>query len=63
MVLEKHKGEVTGVTWCPGDFSKIVTCGDDARLCIWSIDRFASKPAATPLKSTVRSAKSCDKFD
>ena len=54
VVLTGHQGEVTGVAWCPSDFGQIVTCGDDARLCVWSIDRNARKAALSPQRAAVR---------
>eukprot|EP00062_Callorhinchus_milii_P019229 gi/632973600/ref/XP_007903231.1/ PREDICTED: denticleless protein homolog [Callorhinchus milii] len=38
-VLQGHSQEVTSVTWCPSDFTKIATCSDDNTVRIWRLDR------------------------
>ncbi|XP_067901929.1 denticleless protein homolog [Heterodontus francisci] len=38
-VLQGHSQEVTCVTWCPSDFSKIATCSDDNTVRIWRLNR------------------------
>ena len=37
--LEGHSAEVTGVAWCPSDFGRIATCGDDASVRLWALQR------------------------
>ncbi|XP_075060321.1 denticleless protein homolog isoform X2 [Mixophyes fleayi] len=39
MVLQGHSQEVTSVTWCPSDFTKIATCSDDNTVRIWRLKR------------------------
>ena len=56
VVLRGHGGEVSAVAWNPRCFDQVVTCGDDARVRVWSIDRDAAasrKPAAPPAKVDV----------
>lgn len=38
-VLQGHSQEVTSVSWCPSDFSKIATCSDDNTTRIWRLNR------------------------
>ncbi|XP_043931012.1 denticleless protein homolog [Protopterus annectens] len=38
-VLQGHSQEVTSVTWCQSDFSKIATCSDDNTVRIWRLLR------------------------
>ncbi|XP_067845047.1 denticleless protein homolog [Heptranchias perlo] len=38
-VLQGHSQEVTSVSWCPSDFTKIATCSDDNTVRIWRLDR------------------------
>ncbi|XP_053565334.1 denticleless protein homolog [Bombina bombina] len=38
-MLLGHSQEVTSVTWCPTDFSKIATCSDDNTVRIWRLKR------------------------
>lgn len=38
-VLEGHDREVTAVAWCPSDPHRIATCGDDATVKLWSLQR------------------------
>ncbi|XP_041069701.1 denticleless protein homolog isoform X1 [Carcharodon carcharias] len=38
-VLHGHTQEVTCVSWCPSDFSKIATCSDDNTVRIWRLNR------------------------
>lgn len=38
-VLQGHSQEVTSVSWCPSDFSKIATCSDDNTMRIWRLNR------------------------
>ncbi|XP_051866850.1 denticleless protein homolog isoform X2 [Pristis pectinata] len=38
-VLQGHSQEVTSVSWCPSDFSKIATCSDDNTVRIWRLNR------------------------
>ncbi|XP_062911890.1 denticleless protein homolog [Mobula hypostoma] len=40
-VLQGHTQEVTSVSWCPSDFSKIATCSDDNTVRIWRLNRKA----------------------
>ncbi|XP_063958140.1 denticleless protein homolog isoform X2 [Lytechinus pictus] len=37
VILEGHDAEVTSVTWCPTDFTKVVTCSDDNTMRIWKM--------------------------
>jgi len=37
IMLQGHKGEVSGVDWCTTDFTKIASCSDDATVRIWTI--------------------------
>ncbi|XP_789660.4 denticleless protein homolog [Strongylocentrotus purpuratus] len=37
VTLEGHGAEVTSVTWCPTDFTKVVTCSDDNTMRIWKM--------------------------
>ncbi|XP_066533529.1 denticleless protein homolog [Hoplias malabaricus] len=39
VLLEGHCQEVTSVTWCPTDFTKIATCSDDNTVRIWRLNR------------------------
>ncbi|XP_056151020.1 denticleless protein homolog [Lampris incognitus] len=39
MTLQGHSQEVTTVTWCPSDFTKIASCSDDNTVRIWRLDR------------------------
>ncbi|KAM4771451.1 denticleless protein homolog [Rhinophrynus dorsalis] len=45
VTLIGHSQEVTSVTWCPTDFTKIVTCSDDNTVRVWRIDRTCNKAA------------------
>ncbi|KAL0019055.1 hypothetical protein WJX79_000368 [Trebouxia sp. C0005] len=38
-VLRDHEREVTAVAWCPTDPHSIATCGDDATVKLWSVQR------------------------
>lgn len=38
-VLRGHDREVTAVAWCPTDPHSIATCGDDATVKLWSVQR------------------------
>uniref|UniRef100_UPI00398E9426 denticleless protein homolog isoform X2 n=1 Tax=Pristiophorus japonicus TaxID=55135 RepID=UPI00398E9426 len=38
-VLRGHSQEVTSVSWCLSDFTKIATCSDDNTVRIWRLDR------------------------
>ncbi|XP_075386214.1 denticleless protein homolog [Tenrec ecaudatus] len=38
-VLLGHSQEVTSVSWCPADFTKIATCSDDNTMKIWRLNR------------------------
>lgn len=38
-VLRGHDREVTAVAWCPTDPHSIATCGDDATIKLWSVQR------------------------
>ena len=53
VVLRGHSGEVSAVAWNPRRFDQVVTCGDDARVRVWTIDR----DAAASRKPTVTAAK------
>ena len=56
-VLRGHRGEVSAVAWNPRRFDQVVTCGDDARVRVWSVDRDAAagrKPAKPPVQVRVR---------
>ncbi|CAH2254473.1 denticleless homolog [Pelobates cultripes] len=39
VTLQGHSLEVTSVTWCPSDFTKIATCSDDNTVRIWRLKR------------------------
>ena len=39
LALKGHVGEVSGVAWCPADFAKIVTLGDDNSMNFWRLSR------------------------
>ncbi|KAL6486706.1 hypothetical protein MHYP_G00060980 [Metynnis hypsauchen] len=39
VMLQGHSQEVTSVTWCPTDFTKIATCSDDNTVRIWRLSR------------------------
>ena len=39
LALKGHVGEVSGVAWCPADFTKIVTLGDDNSMNFWRLSR------------------------
>lgn len=39
MMLQGHTEEVTSVTWCPTDFTKIASCSDDHTVRIWRLHR------------------------
>ncbi|KAK2183973.1 hypothetical protein NP493_288g01025 [Ridgeia piscesae] len=39
LALMGHTGEVSGVGWCPGDFTKLVTLGDDNSMNFWRLTR------------------------
>ncbi|KAM9339517.1 denticleless protein homolog [Symphorus nematophorus] len=39
MMLQGHSEEVTSVTWCPTDFTKIASCSDDHTIRIWRLRR------------------------
>ncbi|XP_072364750.1 denticleless protein homolog isoform X2 [Scyliorhinus torazame] len=43
-VLHGHSQEVTCVSWCPSDFSKIATCSDDNTVRIWRLNRKMDVP-------------------
>ncbi|XP_054023953.1 denticleless protein homolog isoform X2 [Dryobates pubescens] len=38
-ILHGHSQEVTSITWCPSDFTKIATCSDDNTVRIWRLQR------------------------
>lgn len=38
-VLRGHDREVTAVAWCPTDAHSIATCGDDATVKLWNVQR------------------------
>ncbi|XP_069786486.1 denticleless protein homolog [Narcine bancroftii] len=38
-MLQGHSQEVTSVSWCSSDFSKIATCSDDNTVRIWRLNR------------------------
>lgn len=38
-MLRGHDREVTAVAWCPTDPHSIATCGDDATVKLWSVQR------------------------
>ncbi|XP_078085953.1 denticleless protein homolog [Mustelus asterias] len=38
-MLHGHTQEVTCVSWCPSDFSKIATCSDDNTVRIWRLNQ------------------------
>ena len=40
-VLEGHSGEVSGVAWCQADANQVATCGDDAVVKVWNVNRDA----------------------
>ncbi|KAM8945423.1 denticleless protein homolog [Pelodytes ibericus] len=44
VTLLGHSQEVTSVTWCPSDFTKIATCSDDNTVRIWRLKRSADEP-------------------
>ena len=39
VVLSGHTNEVTAVAWCGGDQNEVATCGDDATLRVWRVNR------------------------
>ncbi|XP_015243479.1 PREDICTED: denticleless protein homolog [Cyprinodon variegatus] len=39
VILQGHSEEVTSVTWCPTDFTKIASCSDDHTIRIWRLQR------------------------
>ncbi|KAG7222725.1 hypothetical protein INR49_026334 [Caranx melampygus] len=39
MMLQGHSEEVTCVSWCPTDFTKIASCSDDHTIRIWRLQR------------------------
>ncbi|XP_026871760.2 denticleless protein homolog [Electrophorus electricus] len=39
VMLQGHDQEVTSVSWCPTDFTKIATCSDDNTVRIWRLNR------------------------
>ena len=43
LVLEGHTGEVSGVAWCQTDQNEVATCGDDAVVKVWRVNREAPK--------------------
>ena len=55
-VLRGHRGEVSAVAWNLRRFDQVVTCGDDARVRVWSVDRdaVASRRPAAPLVKVSR---------
>lgn len=44
-MLQGHEREVTAVAWCPTDPHSIATCGDDATVKLWSVQRPWPPPA------------------
>ncbi len=34
-----HEGEVSGVSWCGSDGGQLATCGDDAVVRVWCLNR------------------------
>ncbi len=48
-VLRGHGREVTAVAWCPTDSHSVATCGDDATVKLWSVQRpWPPAPKTTP---------------
>lgn len=48
-VLCGHDREVTAVAWCPTDSHSIATCGDDATVKLWSVQRpWPPAPSCAP---------------
>ncbi|KAM9316851.1 denticleless protein homolog [Gastrophryne carolinensis] len=43
MMLQGHSQEVTSVTWCQSDFTKIATCSDDNTVRVWRLRRGCSE--------------------
>lgn len=39
MMLQGHSEEVTSVSWCPTDFTKIASCSDDHMVRLWRLHR------------------------
>uniref|UniRef100_A0A8C6WRJ1 Denticleless E3 ubiquitin protein ligase homolog (Drosophila) n=1 Tax=Neogobius melanostomus TaxID=47308 RepID=A0A8C6WRJ1_9GOBI len=39
MMLQGHSEEVTSVSWCPTDFTKIASCSDDHTVRLWRLRR------------------------
>ncbi|KAK7907693.1 hypothetical protein WMY93_016305 [Mugilogobius chulae] len=39
MMLQGHSEEVTSVSWCPTDYTKIASCSDDHTVRIWRLHR------------------------
>ncbi|XP_076873775.1 denticleless protein homolog [Brachyhypopomus gauderio] len=39
VMLQGHNQEVTSVSWCPTDFTKIATCSDDNTVRVWRLSR------------------------
>lgn len=46
MMLQGHSEEVTSVSWCPTDFTKIASCSDDHTVRIWRLHRGADVEAS-----------------
>ncbi|GIL50897.1 hypothetical protein Vafri_6864 [Volvox africanus] len=38
-----HEQEVTGVTWCGGDWSKVATCSDSGEVRVWTLNRLPAR--------------------
>lgn len=49
LVLEGHHGEVSGVAWCASDACQVATCGDDATVKVWKVNRDAPQLPRTAL--------------
>ncbi|XP_073484511.1 denticleless protein homolog [Aquarana catesbeiana] len=43
IMLQGHSQEVTSVTWCTADFTKIVTCSDDNTVRVWRLKRSSTQ--------------------
>ncbi|CAL1585594.1 unnamed protein product [Knipowitschia caucasica] len=46
MMLQGHSEEVTSVSWCPTDFTKIASCSDDHSVRIWRLRRQTEEAAS-----------------
>ncbi|KAM9273302.1 denticleless protein homolog [Cariama cristata] len=52
-ILLGHSQEVTSVTWCPSDFTKIATCSDDNTVRIWRLRRCSEEEKSAFSKTSL----------